>query len=229
MKKKLTLISVILLILLAFTACSNDNDPAQIYLDYSEFSRYSPYNNILTEEALSGSEIKEIVLTKDNYGQVFNTGSTSSNTLEYYINRIENLDLGSNTTFAITDVSGTYKYTPTEEKIDDNTTRFAYVTEFNNIVVKYTLKRDGENEEPQEFQVSFSYKYTDIRTNTITITETTREYKNEYDRTKTYSINGENKGTEVRKAFNSSTSDYTVTSLVFNGTDITRFYNTMYR
>lgn len=230
MKKKITLISVILLILLAFTACNNDNDPAQIYLDYQEFSRYQPNSSYLTQEAMSGNEAKEIVLTKDNYGEVFNTSSSSSSyTLENYIRRIEQLSPGSNTTFAITDVSGTYKYTPTEEKIDENTTKRTTGIEFNNIVVKYTLTRDGENEKPQEFQVSFNYKFSNTSTRTITETETSFEYKYEYDQTTTYSINGENKGTVERKAFNSSTTDYTVTSLVFNGTDITRFYNTMYR
>lgn len=224
MKKKFTLISVILLILLAFTACSNDNDPAQIYIDYQEYARYLIYNNILNKEVRTGIDAINIELDKDNYIKVFNTDDTNTNrTLQYYINRIEKLSLN-NTTFEITDVSGTYKYTSEEKPIDENTRKKTGEIELDNIIVKYTLTREGVNEKPQEFQVSFTYKYNYINT----YFKTDSEYKYEYNESKTYSINGVNKGTAETKYSESSTSEYTVNSVVFNGTDITKFYNTIY-
>lgn len=202
MKKKLTLISVILLILLAFTACNNDNDPAQVYLDFLQFDAKAPSSDIIIESALENG--KAVDITKTNVEAYIDTAML----YDYIASQV----YGYSTydyDFAITDASGSIMVAISADQETDPKV-FTYTYEINDVVVDYTLT--ARNSEKQQHSISLSL-------NTVVVIDDSNPLSREITTTTSYTLNGKNMG-ELETRYDEATDTYL--SAVYNGTDVLR-------
>lgn len=212
MNKKSTIISIILLVLLIFTACSQE-DPAKIYLEWREYKDNLPTTSIINAARFTTDEF--VTVDMSNY-----TTYVNENGLKNYIQSVEKLDQEIN----ITDISGQLYYNKTT-KSEGGIYSSLFTTTTNEgfsvkeLSVKYELYGPTGI---QEYSFSLSAditKYSNItsRYNSSTNTNTTTtKYVNRYE----YTLNGVDMQSLYEEFNNGRCS-----SAYFHSSNLSSFYN----